>query len=147
MRHNNSSWKEMEELWDSNQGRRRWVMVWQHLTDSGRIHIYWATPQQCWVGTASLGRGFKLDIQWRIAPYPTLHRGSVLEIDHKHETFCTSQNNHKCETFHTSQKTIPGMQEAPGNVKNGAPTCYVSIGYTCIRVYLFHCWKGATASN
>ena len=28
-----------------------------------------------------------------------------------------------------------------------SPTCYVSIGYTCTRVYLFHWWKWATASN
>jgi hypothetical protein len=35
----------------------------------------------------------------------------------------------------------PGMQEVSGNAKNGAPTCYVSIGYTYTRVYLFHWWK------
>ena len=28
-----------------------------------------------------------------------------------------------------------------------SPTCYVSIGYTCTKVYLFHWWKWATASN
>ena len=48
---------------------------------------------------------------------------------------------HKCKTFCTSQKTIPGMQEVLGDANNGAPTCYVCIGYTCIRVYLLQCWK------
>jgi len=41
----------------------------------------------------------------------------------------------------------PGMQEVVGNAKNGAPTCYVRIGYTYTRVYLFHWWKWATASK
>ena len=35
----------------------------------------------------------------------------------------------------------PGMQEVSDNAKNGAPTCYISIGYTYIRVYLFHWWN------